>query len=200
METIINYIVELVADWGYMGIFIMMFLESTFFPIPSEVVMIPAGYLAYKDEMSLYLTIIIGSLGALGGASFNYFIAKRYGRELLLQFGKYIFFDEKKLHSIEAFFDKHGSFSTFTGRLIPGVRHFISIPAGLASMNLKKFALYTILGATIWSAVLMLLGYFLGENSELIHQYLKEITIITLIVLTLSTIVYIYFNKKRALQ
>lgn len=199
MHDFINYIVELVGAWGYMGIFIMMFLESTFMPVPSEIVMIPAGYLAFKGEMNLYLVIIIGSFGALGGAMFNYFLAKRFGKPLLLKFGKYFFFDDKKLDKIELFFNKHGAFSTFTGRLIPGVRHFISLPAGLASMDLQKFAFYTITGATIWSAVLVLLGYFLGAKENLIHQYLHQITIITLVVIALTTAIYIYFHKKRAL-
>jgi len=199
VHDFINYIVELVGAWGYMGIFIMMFLESTFMPVPSEIVMIPAGYLAFKGEMNLYLVIIIGSFGALGGAMFNYFLAKRFGKPLLLKFGKYFFFDDKKLDKIELFFNKHGAFSTFTGRLIPGVRHFISLPAGLASMDLQKFAFYTITGATIWSAVLVLLGYFLGAKEDLIHQYLHQITIITLVVIALTTAIYIYFHKKRAL-
>ena len=156
LAEIVNWIVQTVGSLGYAGIFIMMFLESSFFPFPSEVVMIPAGYLASKGEMSLTLALIAGIAGSLGGAIFNYFLAVKFGRAFLLKYGKYLFLKDGALDKLEGFFKNHGEISTFSGRLIPGVRQYISLPAGLARMNLAKFSFYTALGAGIWVVVLAL--------------------------------------------
>jgi membrane protein DedA with SNARE-associated domain len=196
VDEIVKAIVDIVGQLGYWGIFIMMFLESTFFPFPSEVAMIPAGYLASKGEMSLVVAIVVGTLGSLLGALFNYYLAKKYGRKGVLKFGKYFFFNEKKLIKMENFFLKHGSFSTFVSRLIPGVRQLVSLPAGLSQMDLKKFALYTTLGAGLWVVVLALLGYFIGSNEALINAYLHQIVLITLGLIVIATIVYFFMNKK----
>ncbi len=196
MQEIIELIVNFAREFGYLGIFIMMFLESTFFPFPSEVAMIPAGYLASQGEMSLTLAIVIGTVGSLSGALFNYYLAKKYGRKGVLKFGKYFFFTEEKLQKMEKFFVEHGSFSTFVARLIPGVRQFVSLPAGLSEMNLQKFMLHTTLGAGIWVIVLTLLGYFLGGNEALIKTYLHEIILGTLFFIVMGTIVYVYRYKR----
>ena len=196
MHEIVDIIVNFAREFGYLGIFIMMFLESTFFPFPSEVAMVPAGYLASKGDMSLILAIVIGTLGSLSGALFNYYLAKKYGRKGVLKFGKYFFFTEEKLEKMERFFVEHGSFSTFVARLIPGVRQFVSLPAGLSSMNIKKFMIYTILGAGIWVIVLALLGYFIGGNEELIKAYMHEIVLGTLFLIVVGTMVYVYRYKR----
>ena len=196
MHEIINAIVEVVSQFGYLGIFIMMFLESTFFPFPSEVAMIPAGYLASKGDMNLLGAIVVGTLGSLLGALFNYYLAKKYGRKGVLAFGKYFFFTEEKLQKMETFFVKHGSFSTFVSRLIPGVRQLVSLPAGLSKMPLGKFALYTTLGAGVWVVVLALLGYFIGSNEALINEYLHQIVMITLGLIVIASVVYIFMSKK----
>ena len=196
MHEIVNAIVDIVGQLGYLGIFIMMFLESTFFPFPSEVAMIPAGYLASKGEMNLFVAIMVGTLGSLLGALFNYYLAKKYGRQGVLSFGKYFFFNEVKLEKMEIFFRKHGSFSTFVSRLIPGVRQLVSLPAGLSRMPLNKFTLYTTLGAGLWTMVLALLGYLLGSNEALIEEYLHQIVLITLGLIILASIIYFFMNKK----
>ena len=197
MQEIVNFLVESIGSLGYVGIFVLMFLESSFFPFPSEVVMIPAGYLSYKGEMNIFLAVIFGILGSVAGALFNYFLASKFGRAFLLKYGKYIFVKEETLLKLEDFFEKHGHISTFNGRLIPGIRQYISLPAGLANMHLGKFTLYTALGAGIWVIVLALLGYFLGQNEELIHKYLKEITLITLAIIVLITFAYYKYQKSR---
>ncbi len=181
MYQIIDWIVLTVSGLGYPGIIIMMFLESSFIPFPSEVVMIPAGYLAYKGEMSLVLIILAGTFGSLMGALLNYYLAIKLGRPFLLRYGKYVMFNEAGLKKMEDFFARHGHVSTFTGRLIPVVRQYISLPAGLARMNLMVFSFYTSLGAGIWVAILALLGYYIGGNELLIKAYLRDI-IITLVV------------------
>ena len=168
-ENIVHSIVEIVSELGYGGIVIMMFLESTFFPFPSEVVMIPAGILAATGEMNIYIVIILGVLGSVLGAAFNFFLALKYGRLIVLRFGKYFFFREKDLEKMERFFHTHGAVSTFTGRLIPGIRQYISLPAGLAKMNFGVFTIFTALGAGIWSAILALIGFYIGHNMEVLH-------------------------------
>ncbi|MEA3457004.1 MAG: DedA family protein [Campylobacterota bacterium] len=192
-DTIVGYI----GDMGYMGIFLLMFLESTFFPFPSEIIMIPAGYLAFKGEMNVYMVVLAGILGSVGGALFNYYLAMHFGRKFILKYGKYFFIKEETLDKLEAFFTKHGELSTFNGRLIPGIRQLISLPAGLARMNIWKFSLYSALGAGIWVVVLVALGYLLGSNEELISEYLKTATVIALISVVFITIFYIVRHKRR---
>jgi len=174
-----------------------MFLESTFFPFPSEIIMIPAGYLAYQGEMNVYLVVLIGIFGSVGGALFNYYIAMHFGRKFLLKYGKYFFIKAETLDKLEAFFTKHGELSTFNGRLIPGIRQLISLPAGLARMDLMRFSFYSALGAGIWIVVLVVLGYLLGSNEKLISEYLHTATIIALLSVLFITVFYIVRNKRR---
>ena len=197
LHDIVDFIVDTVGSLGYTGIFIMMFLESSFFPFPSEVVMVPAGYLASKGEMNIYLAVLAGIAGSLGGAVFNYYLAKKYGRAFLSKYGKYVLVKEETLQKMEEFFDKHGHISTFSGRLIPAVRQYISLPAGLAKMDLWKFSLYTSLGAGIWVIILTLLGYFIGQNQELISEYLRVIIITILALLAIGIFFYIRLKMKK---
>ena len=196
LHDIANLIVEFIGDMGYLGIFIMMFLESTFFPFPSEIVMVPAGYLVYKGEMNLFAVLSSGIIGSLAGALFNYYLAIKLGRNLLIKYGKYVFVKEETITKMENFFEKHGVISTFSGRLIPAVRQYISFPAGLARMNLYLFSLYTSLGAAIWVVILTLLGYYIGDNELLIKEYLRYIVISILIVISIVGIVY--YKKQRS--
>ena len=195
LHQVINFLVETIGSLGYIGIFALMFLESTFFPFPSEVVMIPAGFLAYKGDMNIYIVLLMGILGSLGGALLNYYLSKTLGRKLLLKYGHYIWFEEDKLIKMENFFKSHGEISTFNGRLIPVIRQYISLPAGLSNMNIFKFSLYTSLGAGIWVTILTLLGYILGNNQELIKEHLQSITLITLVSIALISIIYIKFKR-----
>lgn len=196
MHDIAVWIVDAIGGVGYLGIFMLMFLESTFIPVPSEVVMIPAGYLSFKGEMNFIIATLMGTLGSLGGALFNYFFALRFGRAFLQKYGKYILFPSKKQEKLEHFFQRHGEISTFSGRLILGVRHLISLPAGYAKMNLTKFVIYTTLGSTLWVLVLMFVGYFVGSNEALVKHYLGIATIIAVISIILIAIVYVYRLKK----
>jgi membrane protein DedA with SNARE-associated domain len=176
----IEWIVRVVGQLGYPGIFIMMLLESSFFPFPSEVVMIPAGYLAYKGEMNIAVAVAMGIAGSLAGALLNYYLAVWLGRPFLERYGRYVFLTPQKLARVERFFRNHGEISTFIGRLITVVRQYISFPAGLARMNLGRFLFYTGLGAGIWVAILAVVGYVAGGNEELIHTYSREATIVLL--------------------
>ena len=187
LSQLVNWIVGIVGQWGYPGIVIMMFLESSCFPFPSEVVMIPAGYLsspAYPSsanyipghEMNFWVAIFMGIIGSWLGALFNYYLALWLGRPLLLKWGKYLLISEKNFEKGERFFQNHGEIGTFTGRLIPVVRQYISLPAGIARMNLARFLFYTGLGAGIWMVVLTYIGYFAGQNEDLWRPMLHKAT------------------------
>ncbi len=190
----INFIVQTVGEWGYAGIFLMMFLESSFFPFPSEVAMIPAGYLAHQGQMSLVLAWCAGTAGSLAGAVFNYYLCYFFGRELVLKYGKYVGITKVKMRKFEAFFKRHGEISTFNCRLIPGIRQYISLPAGLAKMNLFKFSLYTTLGAGIWVAILLAVGWYLGKNYD--KSAFGHIVVALLAAVGLLTALYIVYVKR----
>ncbi len=198
-HEIVGFIVDTVGSLGYIGIFVMMFLESSFFPFPSEVVMVPAGYLAAQNEMNIFIAIFAGILGSLAGAVFNYFLAVKFGRAFLSKYGKYVLVKEETLEKMEDFFAKHGHISTFSGRLIPAVRQYISLPAGLARMDIWKFSLYTSLGAGIWVLILTLLGYFIGQNEALLKEYLQVIIISILVSLAILILFYIRLKLKRGI-
>ncbi|EKK0830134.1 DedA family protein [Campylobacter lari] len=200
LGDIIDFLLALAKDWGYWGIIFLMFVESSFFPFPSEVVMIPAGYLAHQNELNFWLCLLCGTFGALLGALLNYYLCYFLGREVLLKICKYFGVNEAKFAQFEAFFNKHGEISTFSGRLIPGLRQYISLPAGLARMNLKKFIFYTSLGAGIWCLILLILGYVLGKNEDLIKEYLHFVIIACIIFATMIVAIYIYIQKREKIS
>ncbi|MFV0481428.1 MAG: DedA family protein [Campylobacteraceae bacterium] len=197
IESSINWLLALIESWGYLGIFILMFLESSLFPLPSEAIIIPAGYLASQGKMSFTLIMLTSVSGTLCGALLNYFLARRFGKYLLLKFGKYLFIKPHHIEKVEEFFKKHGEISTFNGRLVPGIRQFIPIPAGLACMNLKRFMIYTTLGAAIWMFTLTMLGFIIGENQELVKEYLSYIIVVALALVTIFSIIYIWYKKTK---
>lgn len=173
-----------VENANYLFVFIFMLIESSFIPFPSELVVPPAAYLALQDgaSMNIYLITIFATLGALVGAYINYYLAIWLGRPLVYKFansrfGHICLLDQSKVEKAEAYFDKHGVISTFIGRLIPGIRQLISIPAGLARMNIVKFSIFTSLGAFIWNIALAILGYFLTTipGIETTEQLLNKV-------------------------
>lgn len=199
-SALINWIVETVSQLGYPGIIILMFLESSFFPFPSEVVMIPAGYLAAKGKMSLGMSIFCGILGSILGALFNYCLAIKWGRNLLVKYGKYFFLSETSLAKAEKFFLHHGHISTFIGRLLPGIRQYISLPAGLLKMPVGIFIIFTGLGAGIWVTILVYIGFFFGNNQALVKQYLNKATLILILFCAIIVICYLIYLKKKNLR
>ena len=199
-SSFISWLVQVVGQMGYPGIIGLMFLESSFFPFPSEVVVPPAGYLAWEGEMNLALVILSGIAGSILGALFNYWIALRWGRPIFEKYGKYLFITHESLDRADAFFAAHGHISTFTGRLLPVIRQYISLPAGLARMSLGQFCAYTALGSGIWVTILAFTGYFLGGNKAMIHQEITKISAFLIIGCLVLTAVYAvrYRGRKRA--
>lgn len=191
------WLVNTIGNLGYPGIFLLMAMESSVIPVPSELVMPPAGYLAQQGKMSIWIAIFWGTAGSLVGAYANYFASHYLGRPLLLKYGKYVWITEEKFTKVEKYFLEHGEISTFIGRLLPVVRHLISLPAGIAGMNHFKFSLYTLMGAGIWVTILTYIGYFIGENQELIMKYSHQALIGVVIVSIVIIYFYIRAHKKK---
>jgi membrane protein DedA with SNARE-associated domain len=200
MHEVIDWLLKTIGALGYPGIFLLMALESSVIPIPSELVMPPAGYLAQQGQMSVPFAVLCGTVGSLIGAYANYFAARFLGRPLILKFGKYVFITEEKFSKVESFFLRHGEISTFIGRLLPVVRHLISLPAGLAGMNHLRFCLYTLLGAGIWVTVLTFIGYFIGSNQELIMQYSHHALFVVLLASSFIVFVYVKMQRRNGAQ
>lgn len=197
ISALTSWLVETIGRMGYTGIISLMFLESSFFPFPSEVVMPPAGYLAWKGEMSLILVLLSGIAGSLLGALFNYWVAVKFGRPFLLRWGKYFFVSPESVEKADKFFSKHGHVSTLVGRLLPVIRQYISLPAGIAKMPLKIFALYTSIGAGVWVIVLTFAGYFLGEHQDVLKNYLHVITIACVGLACMIAGIYVLILRRR---
>ncbi len=200
LERSIDWLLHTLLDLGYPGIVALMAMESSILPVPSELVMPPAGYWAAKGQMSFAVALVCGVLGSVIGALANYYGAQLIGRPLIQRYGKYVFLGEKNLLRSERFFAEHGEISTLIGRLFPVIRHLISIPAGLHRMPLPKFILYTAAGAAVWCAILTWIGYFLGQHegvlrTEEIHRYVTW-ALLVLIPVTLI-VIGIYVLRRR---
>ena len=197
MHALIDWLLTTIGALGYPGIFLLMAMESSVIPVPSELVMPPAGYLAAQGRMNIWVAIFMGTAGSLIGAYANYYAAHYLGRPLLLKYGKYVWITEEKFARVERYFKDHGEISTFIGRLLPVVRHLISLPAGLAGMNHVKFTIYTLAGAGIWVTILTWIGYFIGANQELIMEYSHQAVIGVVIVSAVIIALYVRNHKRK---
>ena len=175
LETIASHLDTIAAlspAWKLLAVFVFMAIESSFIPFPSEVVMIPAGFLAARGELgdgspafAVWVAIVVGVLGSLAGAFVNYFLALWVGKPFLEKYGKYCFIKPEPLARACEVFNKYGAATTFVCRMVPAIRQLISIPAGISKMPLASFALFTGLGAGVWTAILALVGYGLGKTA-----------------------------------
>lgn len=197
LYTFFSWLIDVIGDMGYKGIVFLMFIESTFIPLPSELVIPPAGYLISQKQMHWTGVIISGTAGSLLGALFNYAIAIYFGRPFILRYGKYFGVSKGHFEKGERFFQAHGSISTFVGRLIVGIRHYISFPAGLARMDIKKFCFYTSFGAGIWVWILAYIGYFVGNNKEKVMEISKQWSLYAIGGCILLVLGYIFWHKNR---
>lgn len=186
------------ANMNYTNITLLMTVESSFIPFPSEIVIPPAAYIASKPEghLNIFLVVLFGTLGAIIGALINYYLALWLGRPIIYKFadsklGHLCLLSSEKIKKAENYFNDHGKISTFIGRLVPGIRQLISIPAGLAKMNLGSFILYTTLGAGIWNCILAFIGYLAHGQADLINKYSHELSVIVLALVGIAAIWFI---------
>lgn len=192
-----SWLLSIIEKFGYFGVIFFMALESSFVPFPSEIVVPPAGYLASQGKLNIVLVIFSGVLGSILGSLLNYWIAYRFGRGFLLKYSRYFFINEEKFNKFEVFFNTHGEITTFVGRLIPVIRQYISFPAGLVKMNLQRFIFYTGLGALIWCTILAYVGYFVGNNKDLIKENIDHIMYFVFPILILLVLIYILVYKRK---
>ncbi len=171
---IANFFMDQLDSANYLGIYILMTIESSFIPFPSEIVMIPAGYLVYQGKLEFTGAFLAGTAGSLTGALINYSIGYFGGRHLLFKYGKYFFVSSKTLNLVDRFFLRYGDIATFSSRLIFGVRQLVSVPAGVAKMNLVKFCTYTVAGAGLWVGFLIWVGHYLASKESNWHTLWKQ--------------------------
>jgi membrane protein DedA with SNARE-associated domain len=188
MHAFAEYLQHLVAQMGYPGVFLLVVLESTLVPVPSELVFPFAGYMASKGVFNVYVLLVINSVGAMVGSGIGYAIGAKGGKPLLLRYGKYLLIRKHDIDKTEKWFANHGKATIFFARLVPVIRHIISLPAGVARMPLGAFFLQTFLGATLWGSFLILLGYYLGEHWESVANKLKRFDLVIGLVVVVAVI------------
>ena len=171
LHRLLVFWMALVNDWGYFGIFLMMLFESTALPIPAEVVLPPAAFWAAQGRFNIYVVVIVATIGSWVGSALSYWVAHKVGRPLVEKYGKYLHLSPARLKKTDQWFEEYGSGGIFVARLLPGIRHLISIPAGLFGMNFKSFSLMTVLGAGLFNAALTWFGLrVLGDQPQLMKD------------------------------
>ena len=193
------------ANLNYLTIALLMLIESTFLPLPSEFVIPFAAYKAGQGDLNVFLVVIFGTIGALSGSLINYTLAYYLGRPIVYKFaeskvGRLFLLSKEKVEHAENYFIKNGKTSTFIGRLVPGVRHLISIPAGLAKMNLRDFILFTFVGAGIWNIILAIVGFYLYEVRDQIFPYIGHILLGLGVIFVIYLIIKGRKNKKKSIE
>jgi len=202
LEQLGLWLVDTIGRLGYLGIFVLMAMESSVLPVPSELVMPPAGYLAFKGQMDPWLALAAGVAGSLVGAYANYWVSSRLGRWVFVRYGRWVLLSERSLDRTERFFARHGEIATFVGRLFPVIRHLISIPAGLARMRLTRFFAYTGAGAAIWCAVLLAVGWIIGRagaslSRDLLNEYTRRAVILMIPLTAIVVVAYVLWHRSR---
>jgi membrane protein DedA with SNARE-associated domain len=200
LDSFARWVQEIVFQVGYPGLFVLIVLESTLVPIPSELVMPFAGHLAAQGKFSLAVVIAINSIAAMTGSGISYWIGAAGGRPLLVKYGKFAGVRAKDLDRTESFFNRHGRATILIGRFLPVVRHIISVPAGVARMPLVPFFTQTFIGATIWGTVLIFIGYELGDRFVEVATKLKHVDVIVgigIIVVLLALVVRFVVRRRR---
>ena len=201
LKELTAWLVDTIGRMGYSGLVLLMAMESSVLPVPAELVMPPAGYLAAKGEMNIVLALACGVVGSMLGAWANYWVASRLGRWVFVRYGKWVLLSEHSLERTERFFRSHGEIATFVGRLFPVLRHLISIPAGLARMRLSRFFAYTASGAAIWCAILLGIGWLIGKNEAalshaLVADYSRRAVLVLLPIVAVLVVAYVWRQRQ----
>ncbi len=194
-QQILSWYMDHITYWT---VFLLMGIESTIIPFPSELVIPPAAFKAANGDLNIFLVVFSGSMGAVAGSMINYYLAKWLGNKLLMKFvntrlAHLMMIDQSAIEKTERYFLKNGKISTLIGRLVPGIRHLISLPAGLANMKMRDFILFTAIGATAWNIILAMLGYFFYSQKEILDKYYKELIVV---ILTIGVVYVLYLVYK----
>ncbi len=195
LNNLVEFIISTISGSGYVGIFLLMIAESALIPIPSEVIMPFSGYLATVGKFNAGFVIIAGSIGNLTGALITYYFGQKLGREFILRYGKFVLLRRSHLELTESYFAKYGDRATFISRMLPAIRTYISLPAGMAKMNLKKFIIYTLIGSVIWNSALTYLGMQLGQEWKNILQYSDYFDIAVVIIVII--LIYLFIRNRK---
>lgn len=200
LDLLNNIVVYLITSFGYGGVFFTMVLQSTCIPLPSEIILPLAGYMVFLGKLSYWKITFLATLANVAGALLAYYLGKFAGRPFILNYGRYIFITEYKLKQTEFFFEKYGEITVFVGRMLPVVRTFISVPAGIAKMNVIKMSIYTFLGSLPWCALLIWYGYELGENWETLKQLFHKFHLLLglmVFLIFLLLLAFFFFSKRK---
>ncbi len=192
LELLAVFAIDVISKIGYLGVFFLMVMESMVIPIPSELVLPFAGFLISRGDFSFVWVMIASSLGSITGSLISYYMGKYGGNAFVIRYGKYVLLDVEDLKKTERWFEKRGEYTIFISRFIPVVRHLISIPAGIGKMDLKRFCLYTVAGASMWNFILVYAGYLLGEHWDRIKHYSEPVSFTVAAGLVIGFIWFVY--------
>ena len=200
-RPLIEFITSFISSVGYVGIFLLMVLESALIPIPSEIIMQFSGFLASTGKFGPILVVLAGSLGNLVGSILTYYLGLKVGRPVIIRYGKYIFLKKEHLEFTERLFKNYGDKISFVGRLLPVIRTYVSLPAGIGRTNFTKFVFYTLVGSLIWNSMLTFTGMQLGNNWKNISRYSTYLDVVTICILAgFSIWIMLKFRKGRKKQ
>lgn len=191
LSSLTNFIIQTISNSGYLGVFFLMVAESALIPIPSEVIMPFSGYLVSTGKFSIVPVILAGSVGNLVGSLIAYAVGMYLGRGFVLRYGKYVLLKKSHLELAESYFKKYGDRSTFISRLLPAIRTYVSLPAGVAKMNLKRFVAFTFIGSVIWNTALTFIGLKLGQEWESIRKYSNYFDVLVIAIVVIAIVVYL---------
>jgi membrane protein DedA with SNARE-associated domain len=198
LKPIVEFITSIISTMSYPGIFFLMIFESALIPIPSEIIMPFSGFLASTGKLNYIGVVLAGSFGNLVGSILTYYLGINVGRKVILKYGKYIFFKKKHLELTENLFNKYGDRVSFVGRLLPGIRTYVSLPAGIGKTKFTKFVIYTFTGSIIWNSMLTYVGMKLGSNWKNIDKYSIYLDILAVIAIAVFLIWFLYNSRRKS--
>jgi membrane protein DedA with SNARE-associated domain len=198
LRPIVEVITSIITTMSYPGIFFLMILESALIPIPSEIIMPFSGFLASTGKLNYIGVVLAGSFGNLVGSILTYYLGINVGRKVILKYGKYIFFKKEHLELTENLFNKYGDRVSFVGRLLPGIRTYVSLPAGIGKTKFTKFVIYTLAGSLIWNSMLTYVGMNLGSNWKNIDKYSIYLDIAAVLAIVVFLIWFIYNTRRKS--
>jgi membrane protein DedA with SNARE-associated domain len=198
LRPIVEVITSIITTMSYPGIFFLMILESALIPIPSEIIMPFSGFLASTGKLNYIGVVLAGSFGNLVGSILTYYLGINVGRKVILKYGKYIFFKKEHLELTENLFNKYGDRVSFVGRLLPGIRTYVSLPAGIGKTKVTKFVIYTLAGSLIWNSMLTYVGMKLGSNWKNIDKYSIYLDIAAVLAIAVFLIWFIYNTRRKS--